>query len=48
MNSISQIIIYLFVFIFSADLRAQNQIVADLSQDNVEISTDFLAKIEKL
>ena len=46
MNSISQIIIYLFVFIFSADLRAQNQIVADLSQDNVEISTDFLgAKI---
>ena len=46
MNSISQIIIYLFVFIFSADLKAQNQIVADLSQDNVEISTDFLgAKI---
>jgi len=46
MNSISHIIIFLFVFIFSSDLKAQNQIVADLSQDNVKISTDFLgAKI---
>jgi len=46
MNSISHIIIFLFIFIFSSDLKAQNQIVADLSQDNVKISTDFLgAKI---
>ena len=36
----------MFIFIFSSDLKAQNQIVADLSQDNVKISTDFLgAKI---
>ena len=34
------------LIILSCNVRAQNQIVADLSQENVEISTDFLgAKI---
>ena len=46
MNSFKQIIAFLFIFTFSWDIQAKNQIVADLSQDNVEISTDFLgAKI---
>ena len=41
-----QIIISLLIIVSSPDLKAKNQIVADLSQDNVEISTDFLgAKI---
>ena len=41
-----QIIISLLIGVFATDLKAKNQIVADLSQDNVEISTDFLgAKI---
>ena len=41
-----QIIISLLIVVFATDLKAKNQIVADLSQDNVEISTDFLgAKI---
>lgn len=41
-----QIIISLLIVAFAPDLKAKNQIVADLSQDNVEISTDFLgAKI---
>ena len=34
------------LIILSCNVKAQNQIVADLSQENVEISTDFLgAKI---
>ena len=41
-----QIIISLLIIVSAPDLKAKNQIVADLSQDNVEISTDFLgAKI---
>ena len=41
-----QIIISLLIVVSAPDLKAKNQIVADLSQDNVEISTDFLgAKI---
>ena len=41
-----QIIISLLIVVSASDLKAKNQIVADLSQDNVEISTDFLgAKI---
>ena len=41
-----QIIISLLIVVSTSDLKAKNQIVADLSQDNVEISTDFLgAKI---
>jgi uncharacterized protein (TIGR02186 family) len=41
-----QIIISLLIVVSNSDLKAKNQIVADLSQDNVEISTDFLgAKI---
>ena len=41
-----QIIISLLIVVFAPDLKAKNQIVSDLSQDNVEISTDFLgAKI---
>ena len=41
-----QIIVSLLIVVFATDLKAKNQIVADLSQDNVEISTDFLgAKI---
>ena len=41
-----QIIISLLIVVSTSDLNAKNQIVADLSQDNVEISTDFLgAKI---
>ena len=40
------IIITLLIVVSAPDLKAKNQIVADLSQDNVEISTDFLgAKI---
>ena len=38
--------ILFFLISLSFNVRAQNQIVADLSQENVEISTDFLgAKI---
>ena len=41
-----RIIISLLIVISTSNLKAKNQIVADLSQDNVEISTDFLgAKI---
>ena len=41
-----QIIISLLIIVSAPDFKAKNQIVADLSQDNVEISTDFLgAKI---
>ncbi len=40
------IFILLFLIILPFNVTAQNQIVADLSQENVEISTDFLgAKI---
>ena len=38
--------ILIFAFIISYDVKAKNQIVADLSQENVKITTDFLgAKI---
>lgn len=38
--------ILFYLIILSFNVKAQNQIVADLSQENVEISTDFLgAKI---
>lgn len=46
MKCFYQIIISLLIIVSAPDLKAKNQIVADLSQDNVEISTDFLgAKI---
>ena len=46
MSNYYKLILYLSIFIFCFDLKAENQLVADLSQDNVEISTDFLgAKI---
>jgi uncharacterized protein (TIGR02186 family) len=46
MKLYSLIYILFFSISLSCNVRAQNQIVADLSQENVEISTDFLgAKI---
>ena len=46
MKNAFQIILLLFVYTYSSNSRAENNLVADLSQDNVKISTDFLgAKI---
>ena len=43
---ILQIYILIFLISINSEIKAQNQIVADLSQENVEISTTFLgAKI---
>ena len=46
MNFLTSLHILLLAFIISYDVKAKNQIVADLSQENVKITTDFLgAKI---
>ena len=46
MNFLTSLQILVLVFIISYDVKAKNQIVADLSQENVKITTDFLgAKI---
>ena len=43
---ILQINILIFLISITSEIKAQNQIVADLSQENVKISTTFLgAKI---
>jgi len=46
MKNAFQIILLLFVYTYSSNSSAENNLVADLSQDNVKISTNFLgAKI---
>ena len=46
MKFLTSLHILVLVFIISYDVKAKNQIVADLSQENVKITTDFLgAKI---
>ena len=46
MKNAFQIILLLFVYTYSFNSSAENNLVADLSQDNVKISTNFLgAKI---
>ena len=41
MNSFVNISIFFLVLFLTSSTYAQNQIVADLSQENVKISTDF-------
>ena len=46
MKFLTSLHILVLAFIISYDVKAKNQIVADLSQENVKITTDFLgAKI---
>ena len=46
MKFLTSLQILVLAFIISHDAKAKNQIVADLSQENVKITTDFLgAKI---
>ena len=47
MNSFFHINVFFLVLFITSNTYAQNQIVADLSQENVEISTDFQIAIPK-